>query len=161
MIVFDGDKLVHVDLSEEIIEHFGVRGMKWGDKKNGYMKVGQLSGGIQRRVAERNALKRKNSSKAARLKKNDPKYRELVDQKHELTNLNKKAARLKKNDPKYRELVDQKHELTNLNKKAELRLKRNMKLKKVAKLGFGAASTAAGVYATNPEVRSYVNSKIR
>ena len=134
MIVFDGDKLVHVDLSEEIIEHFGVRGMKWGDKKNGYMKVGQLSGGIQRRVAERNALKRKNSSKAARLKKNDPKYRELVDQKHELTNLNKKA---------------------------ELRLKRNMKLKKVAKLGFGAASTAAGVYATNPEVRSYVNSKIR
>ena len=134
MIVFDGDKLVHVDSSEEIIEHFGVRGMKWGHKKNGYMKVGQFSGGIQRRVAERNALKRKNSSKAARLKKNDPKYRELVDQNHELTNLNRKA---------------------------ELRLKRNMKLKKVAKLGFGAASTAAGVYATNPEVRSYVNSKIR
>lgn len=134
MIVFNGDKLVHVDSSEEIIEHFGVRGMKWGHKKNGYMKVGQFSGGIQRRVAERNALKRKNSSKAARLKKNDPKYRELVDQNHELTNLNRKA---------------------------ELRLKRNMKLKKVAKLGFGAASTAAGVYATNPEVRSYVNSKIR
>lgn len=134
MIVFDGEQLVHVDSSSDIIEHFGVRGMKWGHKKNGYMKVGQFSGGIQRRVAERNALKRKNSSKAARLKKNDPKYRELVDQNHELTNLNRKA---------------------------ELRLKRNMKLKKIAKLGFGAASTAAGVYATNPEVRSYVNSKIR
>lgn len=134
MIVFDGKQLVHVDSSSDIIEHFGVRGMKWGHKKNGYMKVGQFSGGIQRRVAERNALKRKNSSKAARLKKNDPKYRELVDQNHELTNLNRKA---------------------------ELRLKRNMKLKKIAKLGFGAASTAAGVYATNPEVRSYVNSKIR
>ena len=134
MIVFNGEQLVHVDSSSDIIEHFGVRGMKWGHKKNGYMKVGQFSGGIQRRVAERNALKRKNSSKAARLKKNDPKYRELIDQNHELTNLNRKA---------------------------ELRLKRNMKLKKVAKLGFGAASTAAGVYATNPEVRSYVNSKIR
>lgn len=134
MIVFDGKQLVHADSSSDIIEHFGVRGMKWGHKKNGYMKVGQFSGGIQRRVAERNALKRKNSSKAARLKKNDPKYRELVDQNHELTNLNRKA---------------------------ELRLKRNMKLKKNAKLGFGAASTAAGVYATNPEVRSYVNSKIR
>lgn len=134
MIIFDGEQLVHVDSSSDIIEHFGVRGMKWGHKKNGYMKVGQFSGGIQRRVAERNALKRKNSSKAARLKKNDPKYRELVDQNHELTNLNRKA---------------------------EIRLKRNMKLKKVAKLGFGAASTAAGVYATNPEVRSYVNSKIR
>lgn len=134
MIVFDGERLVHVDSSSDIIEHFRVRGMKWGHKKNGYMKVGQFSGGIQRRVAERNALKRKNSSKAARLKKNDPKYRELVDQNHELTNLNRKA---------------------------ELRLKRNVKLKKIAKLGFGAASTAAGVYATNPEVRSYVNSKIR
>lgn len=134
MIVFDGERLVHVDSSSDIIEHFGVRGMKWGHKKNGYMKVGQFSGGIQRRVAEQNALKRKNSSKAARLKKNDPKYRELVDQNHELTNLNRKA---------------------------ELRLKRNMKLKKIAKFGFGAASTAAGVYATNPEVRSYVNSKIR
>lgn len=134
MIVFDGDKLVHVDSSSDIIEHFGVRGMKWGHRKNGYMKVGQFSGGIQRRVAERNALKRKNSGKAARLKKNDPKYRELIDQNHELTNLNRKA---------------------------ELQLKRNVKLKKIAKLGFGAASTAAGVYATNPEVRSYVNSKIR
>ena len=134
MIVFDGERLVHVDSSSDIIEHFGVRGMKWGHRKNGYMKVGQFSGGIERIVAERNTLKRKNSSKAARLKKTDPKYRELVDQNHELTNLNRKA---------------------------ELRLKRNMKLKKIAKLGFGAASTAAGVYATNPEVRSYVNSKIR
>lgn len=123
-----------IDNSKSVIQHYGKKGMKWGHRKNGYMKVGQFSGGIQRRVAERNALKRKNSSKAARLKKNDPKYRELVDQNHELTNLNRKA---------------------------ELRLKRNMKLKKIAKLGFGAASTAAGVYATNPEVRSYVNSKIR
>lgn len=34
MIIFEGDQLVHVDSSSDIIEHFGVRGMKWGGKKS-------------------------------------------------------------------------------------------------------------------------------
>lgn len=33
MKLIDGDKLVHTDNSEDVIEHFGIKGMKWGVRK--------------------------------------------------------------------------------------------------------------------------------
>lgn len=30
MKLIDGDKLVHTDNSEDVIEHFGIKGIKWG-----------------------------------------------------------------------------------------------------------------------------------
>ena len=35
MKLIDGDKLVHTDNSEDVIEHFGIKGMKWGVRKLG------------------------------------------------------------------------------------------------------------------------------
>ena len=33
MKLIDGDKLVHTDNSEDILQHFGTKGMKWGVRK--------------------------------------------------------------------------------------------------------------------------------
>lgn len=33
MKLIDGDKLIHTDNSEDVIEHFGIKGMKWGVRK--------------------------------------------------------------------------------------------------------------------------------
>lgn len=30
MKLINGDKLIHIDNSEDVIEHFGIKGMKWG-----------------------------------------------------------------------------------------------------------------------------------
>lgn len=30
MKIIYGDKLIHTDNSEDVLEHFGVKGMKWG-----------------------------------------------------------------------------------------------------------------------------------
>lgn len=30
MKLIDGNKLIHTDNSEDVIEHFGIKGMKWG-----------------------------------------------------------------------------------------------------------------------------------
>lgn len=30
MKLINGDKLIHTDNSEDVIEHFGIKGMKWG-----------------------------------------------------------------------------------------------------------------------------------
>lgn len=32
MKIYDNGELIHVDSSKDIIEHFGIKGMKWGQK---------------------------------------------------------------------------------------------------------------------------------
>ena len=35
MKIIDGDKLIHTDNSEDVLQHFGTKGMKWGVRKLG------------------------------------------------------------------------------------------------------------------------------
>ena len=41
MIILKDDKLVHVDSSTDIIEHYGVKGMRWGRRRANMKKVRQ------------------------------------------------------------------------------------------------------------------------
>lgn len=131
MLVIYDNKLIHTDSSSDIIEHFGVRGMKWGTRRsqyNGLPKIGQFSGRINRNLVARKTMKRNNDKKIAALGKNDPRRRELINKNKDLTNMNQKAA---------------------------LRLVRNKRIKKVVGGAATAATTAALQYqmmkATNPQ----------
>jgi len=33
MKIYDNGELIHVDNSKDIIEHFGIKGMKWGQRR--------------------------------------------------------------------------------------------------------------------------------
>lgn len=130
MLVIYDNELIHTDSSSDIIEHFGVRGMKWGTRRsqyNGLPKIGQFSGRINRNLVTRKTMKRNNEKKIAALGKNDPRRRELINKNKDLTNMNQKAA---------------------------LRLVRNKRIKKVVGTTAGVAAGAATQYmlwkATDP-----------
>lgn len=79
---------------EDELQHFGIKGMKWGSRKNSGSKtprIGQLSSRIEKNLSARKNLKRINEKQIATLKKNDPKRRELIDKNKDLTNMNSTA----------------------------------------------------------------------
>lgn len=39
MIIIKDDQLIHTDSTSDVIQHFGVRGMKWGSRKNGGVSI--------------------------------------------------------------------------------------------------------------------------
>ena len=120
MIIINEDTLIHTDSSSDIIEHFGVKGMRWGQRRsNNIPRIGQLSGRIKRNIASRKNMTRANDKKIASMSKNDPKRRELINKNKDLANMNRKAA---------------------------LRLVRNQKIKKGVGGALAAASAAALQY---------------
>jgi len=53
MKLINGDKLVHTDNSEDVIEHFGIKGMKWGQRirsaiERGNARAENSTRGLQR-----------------------------------------------------------------------------------------------------------------
>ena len=95
MIIINEDTLIHTDSSSDIIQHFGVKGMKWGQRRssaNGMPRIGQFSGRIKKNLVARKNMKRANEKKIAAMSKNDPKRRELINKNKDLTNMNQKAA---------------------------------------------------------------------
>ena len=82
MIIINEDTLIHTDSSSDVIEHFGVKGMRWGQRRarvNGMPKIGQFSGRIKKNLVTRKNMKRANEKKISALSKNDPKRRELIN----------------------------------------------------------------------------------
>lgn len=39
MKIYDNGELIHVDSAKDIIEHFGIKGMKWGQRRDYMMKA--------------------------------------------------------------------------------------------------------------------------
>lgn len=91
MLIIDNNKLIHTDSMDDVILHFGTKGMKWGVRKNSNPKIGQFSGRIKKNLAARNRMKRANEKKIAGMKKSDPKRRELINKNKDLTDMNQKA----------------------------------------------------------------------
>nr|DAD73427.1 MAG TPA: hypothetical protein [Siphoviridae sp. ctKm44]DAE09948.1 MAG TPA: hypothetical protein [Siphoviridae sp. ctJdE31] len=128
MLIINDNQLLHTDSTDDVLEHFGVKGMKWGNRRSTGPKVGQFSGRIKKNLVSRNSMKRANEKKIAGMKKSDPKRRELINKNKDLTDMNQKAL---------------------------LRLDRNKTVKKVAgktaALGVGAAAQYQIMKTTNPE----------
>ena len=95
MLIIKEDTLIHTDSSSDVIQHFGVKGMRWGQRRsraNVMPRVGQFSGRIKKNLVARKNMKRANEKKISALSKNDPKRRELINKNKDLTNMNQKAA---------------------------------------------------------------------
>ena len=139
LIIYEGE-LIHTDNFDDVIEHFGVKGMKWGQRRanNGIPRIGQFSGRIKKNMVARKNMKRANEKKIAALGKNDPQRRELINKNKDLTNMNQKAA---------------------------LRLVRNQRNKKIIGSTLGAASAAALQYqlmkVTDPQRAAYVKEGVK
>lgn len=128
MLLIEEDQLIHTDSLDDVLLHFGTKGMKWGVRKNSNPKVGQFSGRIKKNLAARNRMKRSNEKKIADMKRSDPKRRELINKNKDLTDMNQKAL---------------------------LRLDRNKTIKKgvgkAAALGAGVAAQYQIMKTTHPE----------
>ena len=139
MIIINEDTLIHTDSSSDVIQHFGVKGMRWGQRRvNNIPRIGQFSGRIKRNITSRKIMTRANEKKIAGMSKNDPKRRELINKNKYLTNMNKKAA---------------------------LRLVRNQKIKKGVSGALAAGSAAALQYqlmkVTDPQKAENVKSLVK
>ena len=139
MIIINEDTLIHTDSSSDVIQHFGVKGMRWGQRRvNNMPRIGQFSGRIKRNITSRKIMTRANEKKIAGMSKNDPKRRELINKNKYLTNMNKKAA---------------------------LRLVRNQKIKKGVSGALAAGSAAALQYqlmkVTDPQKAENVKSLVK
>ena len=139
MIIINEDTLIHTDSSSDVIQHFGVKGMRWGQRRvNNMPRIGQFSGRIKRNITSRKIMTRANEKKIAGMSKNDPKRRELINKNKYLTNMNKKAA---------------------------LRLVRNQKIKKGVSGALAAGSAAALQYqlmkVTDPQKAENVKALVK
>lgn len=140
MLIISENELIHTDNFDDVIQHFGIKGMKWGNRKpkDGVPRIGQFSGRINKNLVARKNMKRANEKKIAALGKNDPKRRELINKNKDLTDMNQKAA---------------------------LRLVRNKRNKKIIGGAATAATTAALQYqlwkATDPQKAAYVREGVK
>lgn len=48
MLIIDNNDLIHTDSMDDVLLHFGTKGMKWGVRKNSNPKIGQFSGRIKK-----------------------------------------------------------------------------------------------------------------
>ena len=139
MIIINEDTLIHTDSSSDVIQHFGVKGMRWGQRRvNNMPRIGQFSGRIKRNITSRKIMTRANEKKIAGMSKNDPKRRELINKNKDLTKMNQKAA---------------------------LRLVRNQKIKKGVSGALAAGSAAALQYqlmkVTDPQKAENVKALVK
>lgn len=140
MLIISDNELIHTDDFNDVIEHFGIKGMKWGNRKatNDMPRIGQFSGRINKNLVARKNMKRANEKKIASMSKNDPKRRELINKNKDLTNMNQKAA---------------------------LRLVRNKRIKKVVGTTAGIAGGAATQYmlwkATDPQKAAFAREGVK
>ena len=142
MLIISEKELIHTDDFNDVIEHFGIKGMKWGQRRNnqyaGLPKVGQFSGRIKKNLVTRKNMKRNNEKKIADMGKNDPRRRELINKNKDLTNMNQKAA---------------------------LRLVRNQRIKKGVTAAATATTTAALQYqmmkVTDPKKAEFIKRTVK
>ena len=140
MLIIHDNELIHTDNFDDVIQHFGIKGMKWGNRKSkdGVPRIGQFSGRINKNLVARKNMKRANEKKIAALGKNDPKRRELINKNKDLTDMNQKAA---------------------------LRLVRNKRNRKIVGGALGAATAAAIQYqlwkATDPQKAAFAREGVK
>lgn len=63
MYVIESNKLVHVDSTKDILEHFGVKGMKWGQRRQEKLYNRYIQKGYTKRAAAEKAEKRRKIEK--------------------------------------------------------------------------------------------------
>lgn len=63
MYVIESNKLVHVDSTKDILEHFGVKGMKWGQRRQEKLYNRYIQKGYTKKAAAEKAEKRRKIEK--------------------------------------------------------------------------------------------------
>ena len=108
------------------LEHYGIKGMKWGKRKS-YDKVGYMPGKIEKNRMKRLVEKRKNQDDIRRIK-NDKSKTSLVN-----------------------ELRRRNDEISNINNRADSRLPKSKRNVRRVKSGASLAGSAAAAYLTTPK----------
>lgn len=108
------------------LEHYGIKGMKWGKRKS-YDKVGYMPGKIDKNRNKRLSEKRQNIDEIRRIKKDKTKVDRLNDLR-------------RRND-----------EITSINNQANVRLPKSKRNVRRVKSVAGLAGTAAAAYLTTPQ----------
>lgn len=63
MYVIESNKLVHVDSTKDVLEHFGVKGMKWGQRRQEKLYNRYIQKGYTKQAAAEKAEKRRKIEK--------------------------------------------------------------------------------------------------